>query len=290
MKTSVEVIDKERAQEYIAKVENGNRPISNGYVRWLIGRQRRNEWQTNGDSIKFDTNDVLRDGQHRLMMVMQTGMPIEVVVVREIDPKAFITMDTGKNRNLADVLAINKFDNSKLLAQALGWVRRYLINRMYPTGGRTTHEQHLAVLDKHPELQESVAFCIDLGNPTGSPGYRSVTPAIHYLFSRIDAAKANDFIERYVKGSRLEEQDPIWMLRGQVVDYASAKVKMKPKSDQIFGLFALAWNAQCDGREVKQRYTLRDRTPRRPRINGFPKELFLERQEELPLFEEEEDI
>ncbi|GAI62369.1 unnamed protein product [marine sediment metagenome] len=185
MKTTIETIDKERAQEYIAKID-GNRPLSNGYVGWLIGRQRRGEWQTNGDSIKFDKNGVLRDGQHRLMMVMQTGMPIEVVVVREIDPVAFITMDTGKNRNLADVLAINKYQNSKLLASALGWVRRYLVNRMYPTGGRTSHEQHLAVLDKHPELQESVRFYIDLGNPTGSPGYRPITPAIHYLFSRID--------------------------------------------------------------------------------------------------------
>ena len=287
MKATIETIDKERAQEYIAKID-GNRPISNGYVRWLIGRQRRHEWQTNGDSIKFDKNGVLRDGQHRLMMVMQTGMPIEVVVVREIEPDAFITMDTGKNRNLADVLAINKYQNPRPLADALGWIRRYLTNRMLHVG-RMSHEQHLAVLDKHPELQESVVFCIDLGKPKGSPGYRPMIPALHYLFSRIDPSMANDFIERYVKGLHLEEESPVAVLRGQVINYATTKVKVKPQGDQIFGLFALAWNAQRKERPQKQSFNLRDRSRTRPRIDGFPRELFLESQEELPLFEEEED-
>ncbi|MBA7642156.1 hypothetical protein ES703_49843 [subsurface metagenome] len=286
MKTTIETIDKERAQEYIAKID-GNRPISNGYVRWLIGRQKRGEWQTNGDSIKFDTNGVLRDGQHRLMMVMQTGRPIEVVVVRDIDPASFITMDTGKNRNLSDVLAINKYQNSKLLAPALGWVHHYLANRMYPMGGRISHEQHLAVLDKHPELQQSVAFFANFGHLSGSPRWPSITMACHYLFSRIDSSMADDFIQRYVTGARLEEQDPVWVLRGQVTSYATARIK--PQGDQIFGLFALAWNAQRNGREQKQNYKLRKHSRIRPKIDGFPKELLLESQEELPLFEEEEE-
>ncbi|TET86607.1 MAG: hypothetical protein E3J46_07670 [Desulfobacteraceae bacterium] len=284
METSIETIDKERAQEYIAKID-GNRPISNGYIRWLIGRQRRDEWQTNGDSIKFDKNGVLRDGQHRLMMVMQTGMPIEVVVVREIDPAAFITMDTGKNRNLADVLAINKYDNSKPLASALTWVHRYLINLMYPLGGRITHEQHLDVLDKHPDLNESVAFHRNL-QKLGRQYWTAITMACHYLFTRVDIAAANDFIERYVTGVGIDTlTDPVGVLRGQVPLEATRRVK--PSSDQIFRIFALAWNAQRNEREQKQNFTVGKRSRFRPKIDGFPKELFLESQEELPLYSEE---
>lgn len=286
MKTSIETIDKERAQEYIAKID-GNRPVSNGYVRWLIGRQKRGEWQTNGDSIKFDKNGVLRDGQHRLMMVMQTGKPIEVVVVREIDPASFITMDTGKNRNLADVLGINKYQNSKPLANALTWVHRYLINRMYPTGGRISHEQHLAVLDKHPELNESVAFYFDL-KKLGRQYWPAVTMSCHYLFTRIDRPMANDFIERYLTGVGIDTlTDPVGVLRSQVQSEAAKRVR--PVGDQIFGLFALAWNARCNGREQKQNYNIRKHSRIRPKIDGFPRELFLERQEELPLFEDEEE-
>ena len=286
METTVETITKEVAQDYIAKID-GNRPISNGYVRWLIGRQKRGEWQTNGDSIKFDKNGVLRDGQHRLMMVMQTGMPIEVVVVREIEPSAFITMDTGKNRNLADVLAINKNDNSRPLASALAWVYRYLNNTMYPLGGKISHEQHLDVLDKHSELRESVAFCLKFGHVSGGPGWPAVTIAYHYLLSRIDLEMSNDFIERYIRGVRLEENDPILVLRGQVISYTNARVK--PQGDQIFKLFSFAWNAKRAGRPQKQNYKLSKHSRIRPKIDGFPKEFFLEKQNESSLFEEEQE-
>ncbi|MBA7711858.1 hypothetical protein ES703_120825 [subsurface metagenome] len=285
MKTTIETIDKERAQEYIAKID-GNRPVSNGYVRWLIGRQRRGEWQTNGDSIKFDKNGVLRDGQHRLMMVMQTGEPIEVVVVREIDPASFITMDTGRSRNLADILGINKYQSPRPLADALAWVHRYLRNRM-TGGGRISHEQNLVVLDKNPELNESVAFYLNL-KKGGRQYFSAITTACHYLFTRIDKPMANDFIDRYVTGVGFDTlTDPVSVLRNQVPMEAGKRVK--PTGDQFFGLFALAWNARRNGREQRQNFQVRKKSPIRPKIAGFPKELFLERQEELPLFEEEEE-
>ncbi|MBA7704213.1 hypothetical protein ES703_113014 [subsurface metagenome] len=286
MKTIVETIDTEVAAKYLAERDD-DRPISNGHLRWLIERQKRGEWQINGDSIKFDADGKLRDGQHRLMMVMQTGIPIDVVVVRDIDPASFITMDTGKNRNLADILAIKKYPNHADLAQVLFWVRRYLVGRM--TGGsKVSHEQHLATLDKHSELQESIVFYLSLAHPAGSPGWRAITMATHYLFSQIDTETANDFIERFVTGLHLEEEtDPIAVLRGQVVSFATAR--LKPIGAQVFRVYALAWNAKRDNRPIKQSYKLRPSTPHRPKIDGFPKELFLETQVELPLYPEDDE-
>ena len=288
MKTAVETIDVELAQRYLAERDD-DRPFSNGHLRYLVERQKRGEWQTNGDSLKFDTDGKLRDGQHRMMMVMQTGIPIEVVVVRDIAPDAFITMDTGKNRNLSDILAIKKYPNHASLAQALIWVYRYVTDYMAQGGSRKSHEQQLGMLGKHSELQESVAFCLNLGQPAGRPGFQGITMATHYLFSRIDTEAANDFIERYVTGLRLEEQtDPVAVLRGQVVSFATARVK--PVALQVFRLYALAWNAKREGRQQKQLYKVRPTSPRRPKIDGFPKELFQESQMEMPLYPEDEEV
>ncbi|GAI53789.1 unnamed protein product, partial [marine sediment metagenome] len=116
----------------------------------------------------------------------------------------------------------------------------------------------------------------------------SIPIACHYLFTRIDIPTANDFIERYVTGVGIDTlTNPVGVLRSQVSLEATKRVK--PQGDQIFGLFALAWNAQRNGREQKQNYKLRKHSRIRPRIDGFPRELFLESQEELPLFEEEEE-
>ena len=91
----LETIDREKAQQYIGK-NVGNRPVSQAHLNQLIGRQRRGEWKTNGDSFRFDANGALRDGQHRLHMVMLTGIPIEAVVIRGVDPEAFGRWIRGK--------------------------------------------------------------------------------------------------------------------------------------------------------------------------------------------------
>ncbi|GAI95728.1 unnamed protein product, partial [marine sediment metagenome] len=183
--------------------------------------------------------------------------------------------------------AINKNPNPKPLALALSWVHRYLINRMYPMGGRITHEQHLTILDKHPELNESVAFYLNL-KKLGRQYWPAITVACHYLFTRIDIPMANDFMERYLTGVGIDTlTDPVGVLRSQIPLEATKRVR--PVGDQIFGLFAFAWNARRNGREQKQNYKLRKHSRIRPKIDGFPRELLLERQEELPLFEEEEE-
>jgi len=265
----VETINKQKALEYLA-LNHGNRPYRQPYTDGLAGRQQRGEWQTNGDTIRFDSEGLLRDGQHRLQMVVQTDVPIDVVVVRGIDPAAFITMDTGKKRILADVFTISGEQNPAELAAAIVWVRRYLVGSM--TNPPVTHEQYIAILDQHPSLRDSVAFCLGLPKPAGCPGQPSITIATHYLFSRVDPDKANDFIERYVTGLRLDDaNDPVARLRGQIIAYKSAK--LKPTPQQVFGIFALAWNAYRIGRPQHQSFTTPIRGAQRPRIDGFPKKL-----------------
>lgn len=273
----VETIDREKALEYLAK-NKGNRPYQRKYSWFLASRQTDQEWQTNGDSIRFDTNGDLRDGQHRLEMVRQTGMPIDVVVVRGIDPEAFITMDTGKSRGLGDVLSIKGEDYPRSLAGALRWIRRYLSNNMRSTS--ISHEKHLVTLTEHPELRDSVIFCQKFAKPAGYPGQPAITAAIHYLSSRIDPEKANDFTERFITGLRIiDADDPVGRLRGQLNDLAKSHRIIAP--DQIFAIFLFAWNAYRAGVPAKQNFSVRaSRSPRRS-MDGFPKALLIEGQ--LPL-------
>lgn len=279
----VETIDKEKAHQYLSAEHGNNRPFSAPHLIQLIGRQQRGEWKTNGDSIRFDADDQLRDGQHRLRMVVDTGIPIDVVVVRNIDPVAFMTMDVGKRRNLSDVLHIAKEDNSKELAPTLNTVWRYLYRKM--TGTIGSHEQVIAILDDHPQVRDSVAFYRGLEKPPGPPGWQAISMTAHYLFSRVDAAAAEDFMTRYVTGENLESGSPILLIRGQVVSLGTARTT--PQGNQILSLLCRAWNTHRAGKEQKQRFQVPKSSSASPRIVGFPSELFLNRQ--LPLDEEAED-
>lgn len=275
----VETIDEVKALEYLTH-SDGNRPYRQSYASQLASKQGRGEWQTNGDSIRFDSDGILRDGQHRLKMVTQTGIPIEVVVIRGIDPNAFITMDIGRKRNLADVLSIQGEANPQNLAGALAWVRRYLSGNMLSYGA--THEQHLAILSQHSSIRDSVAFCSNLSKPAGYPGQPTISTATHYLFSQVDPLKAGKLIEGYITGLELGGiRDPIYRLREQVIGYKHSK--LKPTPQQMFGLFCFAWNAFQNGRSQSQSFRLPTHQRERIRIDGFPKKLFIEGQ--LPLEE-----
>lgn len=279
----VETIDEAKALEYLTH-SDGNRPYHQQYTSELAAKQSRGEWQINGDSIRFDSNGILRDGQHRLKMVIQTGIPIEVVVTRGIDPDAFITMDTGKKRSLADVLSIQGEANPLILAGVLFWIRRYLSGNMFQSGA--SHEQHLATLTQHPDTRDSVKFFGNLSKPSGYPGQPSIASAAHYLFSQVDSLKGNGLIERYVTGLDLAGvKDPIYRLREQIIGYKNSK--MKPTPQQIFGLFCFAWNAHQAGRPQAQNFRLPTHQRERIRIEGFPKKLFLEGQ--VPLEENSEE-
>lgn len=279
MKASVEVITKEMAQKYLAKRDD-DRPLSRQHLFELISRQKRGEWKINGDSLKFDNTGKLRDGQHRLMMVIETEVPITAVVVRDLEPDAFLTMDTGKSRNLSDVLAIQKRPNAVAIAASLRFISTYLFDRMRVGYSALSFEQLISVLDKHTEIPLSVEF-VKLystnGRTPGRPGWPAVITACHYLFSRVDKAVTNDFIERYITGLRIEKpSDPVSVLRGQIVGYAAAK--LKPNGYQIFGIICAAWNAHRAGREVNRAYKIPKSLPRRPLIDGFPKELYIKTQ------------
>ena len=285
MSFELETIDREKAQEYIAK-NVANRPPSQAHLNILMGRQRRGEWRTNGDSIRFDSDGNLRDGQHRLHMVMLTGIPIEAVVIRGIDPESFVTMDTGKNRTINDVLSIRKEPNPRFLALALQWTYRYLADRM--TGKIESHDLLLSVLEKHPSIHKTVAFYSGLTQPSGAPGHPEITLATHFLFSQVDRGEADDFIERYVTGLRLEEaSDPVGRLRGQVISVATnPRVSLTPA--QFFSLFVTAWNSKRSGRKAgKGAFNFPRRTPVRPKIEGFPESLFFTSQ--LTLLDDDEE-
>lgn len=283
LEIKVETVDEVKALEYLTH-SDGNRPYHQQYTSELAARQTRGEWRTNGDSIRFDSNGILRDGQHRLKMVVQTGIAIEVIVIRGIDPDAFITMDVGKKRNLADVLSIQGEANPLILAGTLYWIRRYLIGNMFQAGA--SHEQHLDLLTEHPGTRDSVRFFGNLSKPAGYPGQPSITTATHYLFSQVDSLKANELVEKYVTGLDLTgTTDPIYRLREQIIGYKNSR--MKPTPQQIFGLFCFSWNAHQAGRPQVHNHKLPLHQRERIKVTGFPAKLFLEGQ--LPLEENSEE-
>lgn len=92
----VERIDPDKAAKYLAE-NTRNRKIKVKHITNLAKAMTQGEWQVNGDAIRFDSNGKVVDGQHRLHAIIQSGVAITTVVIRNLDPDTFHTIDTNKS-------------------------------------------------------------------------------------------------------------------------------------------------------------------------------------------------
>ena len=106
MHTTIETITPEYAQHLLA-LSKGNRSISQTHVNWLKNLMSSGQFKLTHQGIAIDKNNVLVDGHHRLMACVQSNTPIQLSITYGVDD-IYHYLDQGKNRNLSDLLRINK--------------------------------------------------------------------------------------------------------------------------------------------------------------------------------------
>jgi len=237
----------ELAAQWLATNEN-NRNLRERLVRKLAGAIKRGEWRLNGDTIRFDQNGKLVDGQHRLAAIVHAQTPIETFVAEGIDRSAQVTMDTGAKRTLADALKLRGENDVNVLAATLRMYWRYLHGQLRYFRVEATHEELLKLLDEHPTIRDSVSAV--RATKTLRISHTTASTA-HYICSRgnPEDEDAKYFFQRLLDGVDLEEDSPIRRLREWLLTTAGTKTKHTPT--YVLALYIKAWNAYIEGRPVK---------------------------------------
>ena len=283
---AIETIDREKAREYLNRNKD-NRKLSSSWIRTLALRQKRKEWVFTGDPIRFDKYGYLRDGQHRLNMVLETGDPIEAMVIHGLDPKVFMVMDTGKKRGLDTVLDIMDYPHAGPLSNVLTDVYAYLSDQR-PSG--LSHDMYVAFLGEHEDIVDSVNFYQDRKSHQSVRllGFSKAVTVAHYLFSQINRDKADDFITRLIFGS--DTTGPLLTLRNTLIKWSRPGPNTKKPSDAA-ALHAIiqVWNAVEAGRETKAQIrapsAAKLKSPRAITPRGFPRNLFIKPDRQLSLID-----
>lgn len=107
-----------KAQEYL-RTSAGNRPISKVYVHSYADTMKRGGWMLNGVPIIFDNEGHLLDGHHRLLAVIEAGIPVRFDVCRGVDSHAFTTYDCGRHRNIGQILAMQGVKHYNLVGSII---------------------------------------------------------------------------------------------------------------------------------------------------------------------------
>ncbi len=248
--TTVEAITPDRAYEYLESAfKASNRRVSQHYVKAYAEAMRRGEWLVTNQGIGFDWNGVLRDGQHRLWAVVESGCTVRMNVTRNMDPAAFDVIDAGRRRTGSDILSIHGEVNTHRLNAALTWQWRQdngqLATDTTLAVRNLSSAQRLETLAKHPLIRESLNV---MGGFPG--GLRRLLPPglfvwLDYQLRQANPVKAAEFFEKLRSGAGMEPTDPVWLLRERLISNLSSKRRIEPT--ELAALCIKAWNLFCRG-------------------------------------------
>lgn len=232
-----------QAKEWLGTNFN-NRRLNERSIAKLIGALERNEWNVNGETIKFDVDGNLIDGQHRLWACLQSNTGLRSLVVRDLPRKVQETVDTGKPRTVANILGMRGYANSHSLASATNMTMKYYLSEVTSSRLTYTEAQKTSFLEDTPELIEGTKMAgalrkIVTANPT-------VMATAWVIFNDIDAEACGRFFDSLRSGAGLSEHDPILVLRNRIASERSSKRKLEP--EDWLAYFIKTWNDWRTGR------------------------------------------
>jgi len=232
------------AESYMAR-NTSNRRVRDREVETLTRQMADELWMFNGDTIKFDWNNALLDGQHRLMACIQSGKPFMALVVTGLDPEVFKTLDNGAKRLFADAAILMDEPNPNVLGAALMHLWRHVTGRTMQRKHTGTIRELDITLQQNPGIRESL-------KQSYHGGPRLITPSLltflHYVCAQKDQEKADEFFTSLRTGENLGAQNPINVLRTKLIRNAADKRRFD--NDSVARFTIKAWNAFREGRRM----------------------------------------
>lgn len=267
----IENITPEQAERYLKAAER-NRPLSSTSVVDLAIQMESNNWVLNGETIKFDDEGRLIDGQHRLEACILSGKPFRTYVIRGIhDRRAFSTIDVGRARTPGDIFALSGFveqNTASAAASILYYFQRGMLSIKGPRGRdssryrkmvRGTRFTNMGAPNRIPkeELLEFAAPIKDRiidsvkmvrGTRVAKLLQMSVAVAAHVLFADKNRYEADKFFADLGEGAGLATHDPVYHLRERLI--ANKGSAMRLTKWAVLLLVLKTWNKRRAGEKT----------------------------------------
>lgn len=238
-----------------------NRNVNPSRVAQIARDMTAGLWKQNGDSIRFDREGRLIDGQHRLLAVIESGRPLSTFVVRGLEPDAQTTIDTGQARSAGQQLHLLGFSNSTKAASVVVtlWRLIHAADKVW-------------AVSNMPSKAEQIEFAVgNRGTITkavdyGSEAWRELRAKISaygaaaaFIELSGRAEEFSDFHTTLVRGTNLAAGDPRLEYRNRLVK--SKSIKSAWDTQAWAAMTVKAFNAYVTGKDIKTLRFTRDHLP-----------------------------
>lgn len=231
------------AENWLSRNKNIRQLMEPTY-RLYAESMRNGKWDKNGESIKFDEDGNLIDGQHRCKAAVESGKSFVTSVVYGVESADNI--DRNKVRKPDQIIAGKGIAlNAKTMSAMISFLHAY--NDEGSKGFVTVgHGKHPLTMEDRVAFAEANAFDLNHSIQVTDKVRKifnkpSLHAALHYIFAKTaGVALADDFYEKLIAGTDLTATDPIYHLRERLRKEKDAK--KQPAINEYAGMIIKGWN------------------------------------------------
>ncbi len=206
MKTKLTKVTPDLARSWL-KENTHNRNVRQSHVDFLAGEMKNGRWQVTHQGICIAEDGVLIDGQHRLLAVVQSGVPVEMMITHGAKGETQDVVDIGMSlRQIGDMLHLqDKLQNASMLAASCKFIvsmcGRFQSYKMSVGLTRIVHE----------EVSKELGFIIDALGSFKPVKKGWIVGVLAFCLSA--DKRAAEFISKLGAGENLKNGDPAKTLR-----------------------------------------------------------------------------
>lgn len=223
-----------------------NRPIHQSRVDEYAADMKAGRWRLTHQGIAFDTNGILRDGQHRLWGIVESGCTIRVPVTFGLPTDAIEEIDNVKARTVCDRMNISgRFEDAKISTNQVS-VMRAMVRGLKANRRMAYHDECEQMVAHLP----AIGFALSRLTTTRIKGVSS--PTVCAVVARAwysqEAGKLDRFCEILRTGMAGEDEAVVILLR----DYLSNLDRQTNTTllREIYGRVERALHCYLSGRNV----------------------------------------
>ncbi len=225
-----------------------NRRIGRRHVKKLVHAIKKGQWRLNGETLVFDKNMNVIDGQHRLSACIYAKKSIITLVVVNIPLEVWLTHGEGKRRNHADALGAEGHQYTSTLAATLKLYVQYIKDPEWPRNSSIINNQDIMEMaDTYPDIERSIR----IGTKCHIVLPKAQAACMHYIFAQGDMESADEFFEFLAHGGA-DIDNPVHVLREKLLRNRTDGKKSTRWDDKTSRAIVIkAWNAYQSGKKVK---------------------------------------
>ena len=199
------------------------------------------DWELNGESLKFDADWQNTDGQHRLAACIKSTRPFRTLMIAGVG--SVMEVDRGKPRSISEYLRHAGYANYASLASVLSPIWRY--EKFHTFGGTTgidrtpTVDEALTFIRVHPVIQDYVRIACRV---KATVHVSQITPVLYCGVERAECGiqKADDFVNGLADPGQKSSGDARFVLAARMIVNSAAKAKLPFRDERA--IIIKTWN------------------------------------------------